>query len=527
MKDLDKAIINEDVKHIIFLFKNDIDFKGAVLMHLKEQLISEDVTEEALKARGCILNLADLKQAIAEYTDVTKESFFDRRNETYLKRLYSSLQCALKAWQQGKVASEDLKNAWDLEAITYLTKKWIDHELPKALMDYSEKKQTIYIDTKHQQWQDQSLDSEETQQLDSTLLKALEFHWFYALEDKEDKVVQKIKENMLEQSVNFYRGHNRENAFAQGIESFIFERIADEIYAGTINAEEIKDAIESEKTSLVKGKIVSDLLPYYKQATQNLLKKWKNNSLPDYTDVSVTSYIKKQLASYQVPNELSAALRTEAIQILLEQYKNKALELELQEVLAKQSEANIVGYYEKHAGKASKFRDELAQHIFSNLLSDWQCRELSKDDSTYLKQNLLSEVRSMIHELGLYSTRPTMFVEINSLRGEVNRLHEQVDELRAEIAKLQELLAKLSNTEVNTKEVQTEFSEAAQQSVVMQKQGFFKIIADSSSVNSDVVSDTMKNDEASVKSKNASSISSDSVIDTAKRDESSVQQKLN
>jgi hypothetical protein len=427
MKELDKAIINNDIKHIVFLIKdNNIDCKGAVLIHLKEALVPKYFSAEDLQARGAILTMDALKAAIPEYL---KKSSHDYLYETYIKRLYLCLQQVLKAWQQGTMANKDLINDWNDQAIDYLTAQWVKDELPQALKDYAVEKQKSYIAYKYQQWQSKALETNENKVLDEVIYSALNRFWHMSNETT-DVVIQQIQDNILEQTVEFYRQDKGDNNFFDEIKNFIYQRVTNQIYDGSINHEMLKNPLEQEKEQILQGKVVPNAIPYYSQALGNLLCKWQAGNLAPNVASAVTDYLKKQLKEYKLPGRLHTTLLEKAIQQLLEQYKHDQLTADVAQVLEQQFEGNIIGYYEKNAEKDTTFRNELALEIFSNLLADWKTQHLAAEASDYLHNHLLADVQKILWDLSFYTSRSAMFLQLKQLQETVDNLNNEITELK-------------------------------------------------------------------------------------------------
>jgi hypothetical protein len=426
MKELDKAILNNDITRIIFLLKDNIDCKGAVLFHLKEKLIPEHFTEEELLNRGAIFSMEALQLAIPEYL---QQSILDIRYETYLKRLYLGLQSALKAWEQGAVANKDLEAEWNKKTFAYLTKQWIEGKFPNNLQDYSAQKIKSYIAEKHLQWEGQSLQNDEVQVLDSVVKEAITNN--YWVTEEGSLVIKQIEENILDQLVEYYHEDKENKEYEEGIKQFIYERIMAQIYDSSINQEMIKEFLEQEKEKILQGKVVFDQRPHYTKAIYNLLVNWQKRALEVNVSYDVTAYIRNQLQSYKLPGKLKTILVEMAINQLLKQYKDRKLSPELMENLNKQFEVNITGYYETCALKETEFRHELIQAIIKDLIDDWKNKKLSPSIGSYLQENLIADIRAILKSLGFYTLRPSAtYIEINQLKEEIRVLKEELAALK-------------------------------------------------------------------------------------------------
>lgn len=431
MKELDKAIINNDIKHIVFLLKQNTDCKAAVLIHLKEQLVPEHFTEKELTERGAILTMAGLNEAIHQYAKVPvsfdKNDFY--RTDLYIKRLYLSAQQALIAWQSGKLSNKELKTHWNMQAIEHLATKWTKEELPKELMHYAEEKQKHHIALKHQQWKEQKLVKEEHQTLNAVLINALKHFWYQHVE--EDHATQQIQKNIIEQAVKLFKNGNQQDEFVGGIKQFIFNKVREQIYNNSINNEEtIKYVLEDEKSQALQGKIVSNPMPYYEQAISSLFTKWQKGQLNEHNACNISHYISSRLNDYSFPGQLKTKLAECAILQLLEQYQNYELAFEVIERLQKQFESNIIGHYEKHAMKDSPFRNELAQIIFSQLLKDWNTQHLGQQECQYLQVNLLSDLQSELKELSASTSRFSLLLMMSKMQEKIGELEQEIKVLK-------------------------------------------------------------------------------------------------
>ena len=426
MKELDKAIINGDIKHLALLILEGVDIKGAVLIHLKELLVPEHFSLEELQTRGAILTMDELKQKVSIYID---KSQYEYRHEVYIKRIYLGVQQMLKSWQEGKMRNKEVEDQFDLDATTHLARLWVKVSLPKGLQAYAERKEKEYIERKYTLWQSQSLDSKDSMEIDACLQETLLKHWYHA-DDQDDKVVEQIKRNLQMQIVEYFKYPETNNQYISEMKQFIYKRLEDQIYDGSINEEIIKDAVEQEMRRELKGQIVSDNMPFYKKAIKSLLQKWATGQLDIVASEEISRYVASQFSEYKLPEGLKIELVKKSIQQLLKQYKDHQLEPELEKNLALQFEGNITAFFEQRAQKETNFRDELSQYIFSTLLVDWKAQALPEEEKVYLQTTTLSDVHDLIQKLGLYTSRSAIFKKVSQLEGLITSLQTEVAELR-------------------------------------------------------------------------------------------------
>ena len=473
LKDLDKTIINGDVKHFAYLLQTT-DCKGAVLIHLKEALVPEYFSEIELREKGAILNLEQLHADIQKYSHgVISDNAITKDNiDKTIKSLYFTGLHAVKMWQKGRFTNQEVESMWDLEAISYLASKWIRKELPKSLQEYARAREADYNEHKYHEWRAQSLSAPEVKNLDGILLQALRTNWNAG--DETDLVCQQIGNNIFDETLELCRS-NKEEAFTKDVLAAIRKKVTDQIFDGSINKELIKNALEEEKARILKDNIAPNLITYYEQAMANLFAKWQDGSLEAHVNDDVNAYIKKQLATYPLPGSLKAAMLENAIPQVLAQYRNGELPAELHQRLIKQFKQNIIGYCEKNSEKDTPYREELSQVIFTKLLADWKSGQLPKEASAYLKKHLLSDLQNSLKGFGLPTSRFNLFLLIRGLQADIASLSAQVQELRAEKTVAFVKVSESGSTANSNNDEQPSLALAAQQS------GIFKPVAPAAS----------------------------------------------
>lgn len=418
MKELDKAIVNGDVEQIVFLLKEGVDAKGAVLIHLKNQLVPEYFTEDALLDKGVILTVDALRKAIPEFISVSQT---DYRYETYMKRLYLGTQALLNTWRQGKFFNSDIEAQFNQQAMQHLQGEWIKGSVISGIAEYAESKQKEYIDFKFQQWQQKTLDSGEMKTLDKIALDSLMSYW-YKVGEESDNVINKISANQSHQRVEYLRHEDEADECVTDMLHFLSKRMEGQIIDGSINDEAIKDIVEQEKDYELKGNIKANMLPEYRRAIRNVLEKWRNGSLDRTTNRDVQLYIQKHLQDYQLPQNFKKLLVERSIEQLLQQYKVGDLEENSREVLSDRFEFHVASYLQEQATGDTEFRQELGDVIFSNLLRDWKNDNVDVIVAKHLQENLLPDMRGMLQDLSFYTSRSAMFSRVRELQAEVDLL---------------------------------------------------------------------------------------------------------
>ncbi len=450
MKELDWAIKKNDVERIVFLLQQGVDCEGAVLLHLKDILVPKYFNEADLRARGAILDLNDLDAAFKKYNHTSSSSgpINTQRIDMYIKRLYTSTLQALEMWQTGKLANPEVENSWNLDSISYLASQWIEGSLPSFLQEYVQQTEERYTEHKYVAWDNESLEEAEEKTLDEVIVHALRTHW-HLVADQADIVSVQIRNNVIDGAMELCAS-NEDPAFTKAVLAFIRDKVLEQVFNGSINEESIKTALEAEKDSLLKGKLVANQASYYEKATVNLFEKWQKGTLESHTLMDVVAYFKKQFQHYELPGQLKQVLLDKAIPQLLKQYRTKKeLSDKLMERLTSQFKANVLGHYEKGAVKDTPYREELSQVIFLKLLADWKTQKLSAEASQYLQAHLLSGLQETLQEFGMPTSRYTLYLMMS-------RQHDEITLLRDENASLREMLS-VFQQEVNA--MRQEFAE--------------------------------------------------------------------
>ncbi len=431
MKELDKAIINHDIERVKFLLKENVDCKAAILFHIKDALVPHSFSVEELERRGAIMDAGKLEATIDEYLEA---STFNYRHEAYLKRLYLTLQQAIKVWRIGELASQELEAQWDEVAIDFLQQQWRAERLPESLQEYAEEKKQEYIQSRQQQWQEQALEAAESEKLDATVLDSIEHHYWLVtgdnIDDKEhlyQKVLAQIEEYALQQAVEYFRTASGDDPFVGAMRQFMRDRIVEQIHEDTINNETIKDLLEAEKDRLTQGKVVARPMPYYIKAIDSLLSDRLEVNWPE-----LNRYLAKQLKGYEFPKKLKAILVKKAMKQLLDVYKDNSESLD-DDVLAELShnmQIVIASYYDSCVIKPTAFYKELVEEVFSALLSDWRADELDAEKADYLQTNLLADVQATLQLLRPYVLRAEMYSQVQTLQDQVMLLTRELRSLQ-------------------------------------------------------------------------------------------------
>lgn len=436
MKELDRAIVNNDIEQINFLIKEGIDCTGAVFIHLKDALVPDSFSEEQLVEKGAILTLDALKIAIAGYFDASQLDF---RQEGYLKRVFLGVQELRKSFQQGTIQNQEAEEMFNQESIDFLDSQWVNEKLPESLTQFAEEKQAAYIKFKCQQWHEGALDERQMQILDDLIQDSLLTRWHHTdTQVESDPFVNQIKENIIEQLVNYYHDGDENDEAVEAIENFLCKLVMEKVIDNSIGKEAIKDAVEQEKRIALGDKVAIDHTMYYKEGIKALFTKWRatgkglENRLDSGTEKDVKTFVLQQLKNYQLPTELKNEVLNRAIAQFLMQYKNNLLIKDVMEDLSKQFTVNITGYYEQQALKQTDFHVEVSKVIFSELLSSWKEQTLETCDTNYLQANLLAGIQRIQHDLGVYVSRSSMYLLMREMQGKVMELTAQVMILKGE-----------------------------------------------------------------------------------------------
>ncbi len=425
MKELDKAIVNREIGHIAYLINNNVDCKAAVLIHLKDELLSEGFTEEALCERGAILSLEGLKSAVSGYLNETQINY---RTDTYVKRLFSGTSELLKALQEGNMKNKAIEEQFNKQVIDHMINQWKSQKLPEALQNYAEKKQQEYIANQYQAWQEQTLQVNENDKLNKLVQEALEKYWYNSSGDDENAIVFKqIQQNRLKQLLLYYQNENEDNDVVISMTDFFVNRVEEQIIDTSINDANISVLLEQTKIRESKGQIVNDHMPLYKQAMSNLLTKWRAGGLGKKATQDLSIYMKNELGYYSQPGALKAYLTPQSIKQLLMQYKENKLPQPVKEKLDTQFKENITGYYEGKMLKQPEFYETVGQFISKQLVHDWRNQHLEKTVLDYLQTNLLIDLQNMSKALALHTSRFAMASRITQLEKKVDMLLAQLN----------------------------------------------------------------------------------------------------
>ncbi len=408
MRSLEQALLKKDVvqveKAIAYAVPENIDINGICLMNVKDSLTFKNFSAVVLREQGFILTLGEWKKAVAQALESVHEDMNQRR---ILKRLHSGMRNVLVQWKEGTLSNAVLLQTLNQQSDAVLLNLWQTGQLPAAIQLIINTQLDNKINSVASQWfNGEGVSSHHLTHLDKVVKSALLAQW----EDTAPLDITLLKPLEHNIRIALMEAFKKNNGLSPVVMTNLEKQVRDNLLDFMLTRNASKDYPATHLSVRIKTEEIVDgrmpILADYKQAVEEVLKAWHNDSLSDTAMKELTPFVNTLLMNLPISREIQYDLRGVAVDKLIQQLRAADYVLEDTVVFSdsgsKEAFSALLAYGETCIKQAlnqevnhdvSSLKQSLVERVLSELRTDWLQGEMDVEVSAYLEAHMHNDLK--------------------------------------------------------------------------------------------------------------------------------------
>lgn len=396
---------------------------GVCIIHLKHWAVKHQLDLIKLSELGIITSLDEFvacqQTVLAHYEN-------DTRLRVVVKLLHKGINRLLSAWQQDKLANQELVQKFDTESVNILREQWLRNDIRGELAGFIHPEVKKGAEAIAQQW---VAGTQDTIELDKLVKTAIINN--YTTYPDDSIIKQQIDANRRKILLQILRSAKEDEPLVCNVVNHVQEEILDNIVNRSYD--DNRDVMSNIVGLLPNGYAISrfDYVKPVEKCIEHWFKTGPLNAMGNEVGKLVCKKIADDLTKAVLPVKLMDDLLETAVSDLIKQAKNRVWSANGTDEITT-SMMNIIkaDLTKSNFSDAVDTRDNLLNGILQSLLTAWKKDELSSEKSSAIVCRVNQSLQQLQKDLSgrLY------------LSDEYHTLKKECGELRAALTEIQQLL---------------------------------------------------------------------------------------